>query len=98
MNRVELAVRLLEIPPMRHTPAGLPVLRLPLAHESQVIEAGLERRVSMEFKAVALGDVALELAGKPVGSQVRMVGFLAPQRQGSDRLVLHIQQLVQATE
>jgi len=96
VNRVELAAHLIEIPPLRHTPAGLPVLHVQMAHESQVLEAGLPRRVSMEFKAVALGDVALALAKSPVGSQVQIVGFLAPQRQGSDRLVLHIQQLVQA--
>ncbi len=96
MNRVELAATLIEIPPLRHTPAGLPVLQLQLAHESQVLEAGLPRQISMEFKAVALGDVALTLARTPVGSQVRITGFLAPQRQGSDRLVLHIQQLAQA--
>lgn len=74
------------------------MLRLQLAHESQVIEAGLVRKILMEFKAVALGDIALDLAKKPLGSQVQVVGFLAPQRQGSDRLVLHIQQLVQVTE
>ncbi|WP_322997336.1 primosomal replication protein N [Castellaniella sp.] len=98
MNRVELAAKLVDIPPMRHTPAGLPVLRLQLAHESQVIEAGLARKISMEFKAIALGDIALALARYTAGSQVQVVGFLAPQRQGSDRLVLHIQQLVQVTE
>ena len=96
MNRVELAAHLTEIPPLRHTPAGLPVLQVQMAHESQVLEAGLPRTVSMELKAVALGDVALALAKAPVGSPVQIVGFLAPQRQGSDRLVLHIQQLVQA--
>ncbi|MGB6241947.1 MAG: primosomal replication protein N [Castellaniella sp.] len=96
MNRVELAATLTEIPPLRHTPAGLPVLRLQMVHESEVIEAGLPRQVSMEIKAVALGDVALALAKAPQGSPVQIVGFLAPQRQGSDRLVLHIQQLVQA--
>lgn len=98
MNRVELSVQLIEIPPLRHTPAGLPVVRLRMAHESQLIEAGLERQVSMQFNAVALGDAALTLAKMPVGSQVQVLGFLAPQRQGSDRLVLHIQQIVQVTE
>lgn len=72
------------------------MLQLQMAHESQVLEAGLPRQISMELKAVALGDVALNLAKASVGSQVRIIGFLAPQRQGSDRLVLHIQQLVQA--
>ncbi|MBV2181804.1 MAG: primosomal replication protein N [Castellaniella sp.] len=96
MNRVELAAHLVEIEPLRHTPAGLPVLRMRMEHESQVLEAGLSRKVTLGLNAVALGDPALALAKSPVGSQVRIVGFLAPQRQGSDRLVLHIQQLVQA--
>jgi primosomal replication protein N len=96
VNQVKLAANLLEIQPLRHTPAGLPVVRLQMTHESRVIEAGLSRQVSMTLKAVALGDIALQLANTPVGTAIRVVGFLAPQRQGSDRLVLHIQQLVQA--
>ncbi|MHA3902126.1 primosomal replication protein N [Castellaniella sp. WN] len=96
MNRVEIAARVAEAEPLRHTPAGTPVLRLRMEHESEVLEAGSPRIVRMELQAVALGDVARELAGAPVGALVQAVGFLAPLRQGSDRLVFHIQRIVQA--
>ncbi|MFV0282503.1 MAG: primosomal replication protein N [Castellaniella sp.] len=96
MNRVEIAACVVEAEPLRHTPAGTPVLRLRMAHESEVIEAGAPRKVCMELQAVALGDVARELAGTPIGGRVQAIGFLAPLRQGSDRLVLHIQRIAQA--
>ncbi|CDM24970.1 primosomal replication protein N [Castellaniella defragrans] len=96
MNRVEIAARVAEAEPLRHTPAGTPVLRLRMAHESEVLEAGSPRTVRMELQAVALGDVARELAGTPIGALVQAVGFLAPLRQGSDRLVFHIQRIAQA--
>lgn len=96
MNRVEIAARVAEAEPLRHTPAGTPVLRLRMAHESEVLEAGAPRTVRLELQAVALGDVAQELAGTPVGELIQAVGFLAPLRQGSDRLVFHIQRIAQA--
>ncbi|CAM5778026.1 primosomal replication protein N [Castellaniella caeni] len=96
MNRVELLARLAQAEPLRHTPAGLPVLRMQLEHESEVLEAGLPRAVTLSLKAVALGELAVTLARVQADSEIQVVGFLAPQRQGSDRLVLHIQQLVSA--
>ncbi|MDY0310451.1 MAG: primosomal replication protein N [Castellaniella sp.] len=95
MNRVEIAARVAEAEPLRHTPAGTPVLRLRMAHESEVLEAGSPRLIRMELQAVALGDVARELAQAPIGALIQAVGFLAPLRQGSDRLVFHIQRVAQ---
>jgi len=95
VNRVEIAARLVETEPLRHTPAGTPVLRLRMAHESEVLEAGSPRTVRLELQAVALGEIAEELAGTPTGALVQATGFLAPLRQGSDRLVFHIQRITQ---
>ena len=80
MNRLELSARVLECEPLRHTPAGLPALELLLAHESEVIEAGLPRRVELTLQAVALGDLALMLKGIALGTELQVVGFLAPAR------------------
>jgi hypothetical protein len=42
---------------MRYTPAGLPALDVGLKHESELSENGLPRKVSMEMRAVAIGEV-----------------------------------------
>lgn len=92
MNRLELSARVLECEPLRHTPAGLPALELLLAHESEVIEAGLPRRVELTLQAVALGDLALMLKGIALGTELQVVGFLAPARKDSVKVKLHLQQ------
>ncbi len=79
-----------EIDALRHTPAGIPILHMRLAHESELIEAGHPRRVELEVPAVALGEMALLLADTPMGCSLQAEGFLAPSRKGSSRLVLHI--------
>ena len=90
MNRLELAARVLEMEALRHTPAGVPILRMRLAHESELSEAGHPRRIELEIPAVALGEMALLLSGTPLGCGMDVEGFLAPSRKGSSRLVLHI--------
>ncbi|OWQ93267.1 primosomal replication protein N [Roseateles aquatilis] len=89
MNRLVLQAQILELTAIRYTPAGLPALDLVLKHESQVDEAGAHRKVALEIKAVAIGDVvrrvqALGLAGCSV-----FTGFLSAQKQGRGT-VFHI--------
>lgn len=92
MNRFLFSGQVLECEPLRHTPAGLPVLEMTLEHVSEVVEAGLPRRVELTLAAVALGDLARMLAGTPLGSTLQVEGFLAPTRKGSSRVKLHMQQ------
>ena len=91
MNKVELVARVLEREPLRHTPAGLPAIEMLLEHESEVIEAGQPRKVAFTVDAVALGDLATLLADTPLGTELRIEGFLAPTRKGSVKLKLHMQ-------
>lgn len=93
MNRVELTAELTGIQPLRHTPAGIPVLQFGLRHESRVLEAGSLRQVTLELQAVALGEPAQALSGADVGSQLQVGGFLAPRQRGSSQVVLHVQQV-----
>lgn len=92
MNRLALSAQVLEIGPLRHTPAGVPVLEMQLSHASEVIEANFPRRVELTLAAVALGDQARMLAGTPLGASLHVEGFLAPVRKSATRLALHIQQ------
>jgi len=53
-----------------------------LKAESEVIEAGKPRKVSLEIKAVAVGEAAKELQKLGVGGQAIFRGFLTHQRNG----------------
>lgn len=91
MNQLQLSVRVLECEPLRHTPAGVAALELLLGHESEVIEAGMPRRVELTINAVALGDIAQMLAGVALGTELQVTGFLAPVRKDAIKLKLHLQ-------
>ncbi|MDX3905414.1 MAG: primosomal replication protein N [Pigmentiphaga sp.] len=92
MNKVQLTAQVVECKPLRYTPAGIPVLELTLAHESEPIEGGRPRRVEMLVNAVVVGDLAGRLERSALGRSMRIEGFLAPTRKGSSRLRLHVQQ------
>ena len=93
MNRLELSARVLECEPLRHTPAGVPVLEMVLAHESEIVEAGLPRRVELTIGAVALGDLARMLVHTALGTELQVEGFLAPVRKDSVKIKLHMQRV-----
>lgn len=92
MNQLALTATVIELTPLRYTPAGVPALELQLEHESDVLQAGVQRRINMTVKAIALGDIALLLADTPLGARLSIQGFLAPTRKGSGKLVVHVQQ------
>ena len=89
MNRLVLSVQLAERGVLRYTPAGVPALDLGLHHESQVVEAGQPRRVSMDLRALALGDIVQRLNAMPLGTAFDATGFLTTHRNGRG-LVFHI--------
>ena len=82
MNRVVLSAQLVERGAVRYTPAGLPACDFSLKHESQVTEAGQPRQVSMEMRAVAIGEIAQRLVGLEIGAAGTFAGFLTNQRNG----------------
>jgi primosomal replication protein N len=89
MNRVVLSAQLVERGAVRYTPAGLPACDFSLKHESQVTEAGQPRQVSMEMRAVAIGEIAQRLVGLEIGVAGTFAGFLTNQRNGRGT-VLHV--------
>ncbi|CAM3733424.1 primosomal replication protein N [Bordetella sputigena] len=97
MNETALSAQVLEREPLRHTPAGIPVLEMLLEHASEVIEAGHPRRVELTIQAVALGDLALMLADIQLGASLQVQGFLAPVRQGAVKLKLHLQRVTRVS-
>lgn len=90
MNALRLSATLREQHALRHTPAGIPVVQCTLAHQSRQMEAGQEREVSVELAAIALGEIAQLLAAAPLGTGLRVEGFLAAQSLRNRRPVLHL--------
>ncbi len=88
-----LSAQVLECEPLRHTPAGQPVLEMLLTHQSTVIEAGHQRQVVLTISARAMGDLAHMLASTQLGSALHIEGFLACARKDSVKLKLHMQKV-----
>lgn len=89
-NTVRLRATLAAVEPLRHTPAGLPVVDFVLAHASQQTEAGSQRQVEFEMPAKATGDLAARIAKTSQGSQVEVQGFLNRKHRMSRQVVLHV--------
>ena len=79
----------MELDVLRHTPAGVPLLRFRLSHESSLAEAGSERKVDCEIAGVAFEREAKLLASARLGSAVTVTGFLAARSRTSRQPVLH---------
>lgn len=75
---------------VRYTPAGIPIVGCKLAHESEQLEAGIKRKVQCEFSALAVGDIALQLAKQQIGDVIEATGFFAPRPQYPKDWILHI--------
>lgn len=88
MNRLVLKAEVVQIEPLRYTPAGIPLLGVVLRHASEQIEAGMKRKVECEVNAVVLGPLALK--GLALGMQIIATGFLAKRSLKSTQLVMHI--------
>ena len=90
LNRLELSGRLLEAGTLRHTPAGVAALQFTLAHESEQQEAGVTRKVQAEIGAIAFETQAKLIAARPLGSGVKLQGFLSAKSKRAKKLLLHV--------
>lgn len=77
---------------LRYTPAGLAALDMSLKHESQVTQDGQPRKVSVEIRARAVGEIVQRLAPLEMGSEHGFAGFLGAQRNGRG-VVFHVTEL-----
>jgi primosomal replication protein N len=89
MNRLVLSAQLVERAAVRYTPAGLPACEMVLRHESQVTEAGHPRKVSMDIRALLIGDLVPSLLKLEIGALANFAGFLTNQRNGRG-VVFHV--------
>jgi primosomal replication protein N len=91
-NRVTLTGELAQLEPLRHTPAGIPLLNFRLAHKSQQLEAGYRRQVECEVNGIAIGEVAVAMSKMQAGAEVKLDGFLNRKNRMSAQLILHVAQ------
>ena len=89
-NTVELSGTLVELGALRYTPAGLPAVEFRIRHESELTEAGAQRKVRAEIAALAFDALARQVASAGLGTALRAQGFLAAKSQRSAKLVLHV--------
>jgi len=88
VNKLVLSGVVVNIETVRYTPAGLPLLSFVLKHVSEVIEAGMKRKVECEVNAIAIGNLAN--SNIQIGAYINVAGFLAKRSAKSTQLVLHI--------
>ncbi len=82
-----------KIEALRYTPAGLPLLSFVVRHESEQIEAAMQRKVECEVNAIAMGDLAIRSQSIKDGAKIKVSGFLAKRSLKSTQLVMHINTL-----
>ena len=61
-----------------------------LSHESEQGEAGGRRKVQAEVGAIAFEAQARLIATRPLGSELRLEGFLSAKNRRSKKLTLHV--------
>jgi len=89
VNQLILRASVLELGSIRYTPAGLMALDLGLKHEGEAQEAGKPRKVSMEIKALGIGEICKRLQALGVGAEALFKGFLSHQRNGRG-MIFHV--------
>ena len=89
-NAVALSGELSAIEPLRHTPAGIPLVNFRLLHKSQQVEGGYKRQVDCEITGIALGEIAVAVSRMPQGRLVSVEGFLNRKNRMSAQLILHV--------
>lgn len=91
MNQLVLTACLVEVSPLRYTPAGLPALNFSLESDTEVQEMSATRQVKVSLKALAIGHLAESIGKQAVGSVWKFTGFLGTARQGKN-VVFYIQE------
>jgi primosomal replication protein N len=92
VNHLTLTASVIGVQALRYTPAGLPVLDMTLRHESEVVQEGQPRKVSVELRGRAVGSVVPAVQGLDIGASRDFSGFLGAQRNGRG-VVFHLLQV-----
>ena len=89
-NEVRLTGIVKDKEALRYTPAGIPVVRCALAHQSTQTEAGQRTQARCIVPLQAAGDWAGRIASHPEDVELTVTGFLAQAGLRRSDLVLHV--------
>ena len=92
-NLIVIQGDLIESDALRFTPAGIPILKFRLTHHSKQNEAGAVRDVGCELDVVAFEAQARLLATAPLGTSLKIEGFLDRKTRSGRAVVLHASQI-----
>lgn len=88
MNRLVISGALIQVDPVRYSPAGVPIAEAVMLHRSSQTVAALARQVECELAVQASGSLAVQLAQLAAGTQVKLEGALNRRSVKSRQLVL----------
>jgi primosomal replication protein N len=90
-NRLVLGGEIVNLEPLRYSPAGIPIARATLKHQSK--QSG--QLMQCELTVAAQGENAQKLAGLKPGSQVKLTGSITRAGTNSRYLLMWIEQLIE---
>lgn len=88
MNRLVISGALIQVDPVRYSPAGVPIAEAVVLHRSSQTVATQVRQVECELTVQASGTLAAQLAQLNTGMQVKLEGALNRRSVKSRQLIL----------
>ena len=89
-NQFLLEAEILDVGPLRRTPAGIESVALRLKHLSEQDDSGATRTAELTIDASAFGDLAPQIGALAKGQEIAVKGFLTKRSHSSDIPVLII--------
>jgi primosomal replication protein N len=88
VNRLVISGILIQVDPVRYSPAGVPIAEAVIQHRSSQTVATQARQVECELTIQASGSLAGQLAQLATGTQVKLEGALNRRSVNSRQLIL----------
>jgi primosomal replication protein N len=88
LNRLVISGVLVQVDPLRYSPAGVPITEAVIHHRSSQSVATQAREVECELTVQASGSLATQLAQQTTGTQVKLEGVLNRRSVNSRQLIL----------
>jgi len=88
VNRLVISGALIQVDPLRYSPAGVPIAEAVILHRSSQTVAAQIRQMEYELTVQASGTLAAQLAQLAIGTQVALEGALNRRSVNSRQLIL----------
>jgi len=88
VNRLVISGALIQVDPLRYSPAGVPIAEAVILHRSSQAVAAQARQLECELTVQASGSLATQLAQLASGTQVTLEGALNRRSVNGRQLIL----------